>query len=370
MEVKMSWSGVKIKDIAKTQGISIIEIASQIGVSRQTVNDWIKGQIPKGNHLLSIAKILNTSPNSFFQMDLYDDIIIPLHRQRKKSRITDKVQQKSLELAAEYKLFFTNNAAPSIIPVIRMPGNNLPEAKIIANQLRNSLGSTSIFPITYHQTFQLLKSLGIYVIFQNFPADIKSYAFYTKIMGNRVVFVNNSTNIIDLIFPLLHEAIHAMRDEVVPDNGYDELEEKLCDEIASYIQFTDEYVKLVYDTLVDLPKSTQLKKIKNFGKQYSHSLFGIVKRIKKTDKEFLLDVGGADTNLKKEFTSIGNLLNSCTTPGKYISLLENLSPLFISSLCKQVENISDRKLSFLLGLENSLDIIEIRKELTNLCQPV
>lgn len=52
--------------------------------------------------------------------------------------------------------------------------------------------------------------------------------------------------------------------------------------------------------------------------------------------------------------------------GSKCLLFENLSPLFISSLCKQVENISDKKLSFLLGLENSLDIVENRKELTNL----
>lgn len=69
------------------------------------------------------------------------------------------------------------------------------------------------------------------------------------IHGHRIVFVNNSTNIIDLIFPVLHEAVHAIRDEIQINNGFDAAEEAFCDKVANYIQFPDGYVRMVYDVI-------------------------------------------------------------------------------------------------------------------------
>ena len=60
----------------------------------------------------------------------------------------------------------------------------------------------------YGDAFHLLDQLGITTIFRFFPERVKDYAFYTRIHDHRVVFVNNSTNVLDLIFPVLHEAVN------------------------------------------------------------------------------------------------------------------------------------------------------------------
>ncbi len=141
-----------------------------------------------------------------------------------------------------------------------------------------------------------MENLGIKIIFKDFPPKIKAYAFYTKIHSYRIVFVNNTTNVLDLIFPLLHEAVHAIRDELSINDGFDEVEEIFCDMVANHIQFPDGYVRIVYDVIKDLNIGVQVNKLKTFGRNYSHALFGIVKRIKFISPDFNLKIGGAETN--------------------------------------------------------------------------
>jgi hypothetical protein len=215
--------------------------------------------------------------------------------------------------------------------------------------------------MSYDNAFHLLDQLGITTIFRIFPERVKDYAFYTRIHDHRVVFVNNSTNVLDLIFPVLHEAVHAIRDEAYTNNYYDIEEEEFCDNVANYVQFPDEYVKFVFETIKGLPTGHKINKLKVFGHKYSHSLFGIFKRLKTIDPTLNINIGGAGTNLKKEFRTIGDILFEDDDPKSYVKLLTALTPRFINILKEQNENISYRKLGQLLGLESALDAKEIKK---------
>ena len=77
-----------------------------------------------------------------------------------------------------------------------------------------------------------------------------------------------------------------------------------------------------------------------------------------------LNVGGADTNLKREFPTIGEILLQDDDPKSFLDFLSELTPRFINTLKEQNENISYRKLGQLLGLESALDAKEIKKLLT------
>ena len=77
-----------------------------------------------------------------------------------------------------------------------------------------------------------------------------------------------------------------------------------------------------------------------------------------------LDIGGADTNLKKEFPMIGNILFEDDNPKSFVDLLTALTPRFVDALKEQKETISYRKLGRLLGLESALDAKEIKRILT------
>lgn len=361
----MKWEGSKLKEIAKTKKLSLQDLADGASVSRQTVNDWIRGQVPKGNHLLLLCKLLGTNPNAFFSDETGSAVSVPTHRQRMHSKITDSTQKAALDLSKEYLSVFKNSKGFEILPVVRTQDNRgTSEAKKIAERLRLLSGIPDDKPFDYTHTFKLAEALGIYVVFRDFPASIKSYAFYVKIYGHRVVFVNNSTNIIDLIFPLLHESVHAVRDEVTSSGDYDEEEEAFCDLVAGFIQFPPSYVELVYNTINGLSEAVQVNKLKYFAVKYSHSLYGIVKAIKTVEPDFELKVGGADANLRKQFPTIGKLIFSGDDVRKFLETMHVLSKNFFEIISQQIESISNRKLAELLGIESELDAREVKAELS------
>ncbi len=177
-----------------------------------------------------------------------------------------------------------------------------------------------------------------------------------------MVFVDNNTNVLDLIFPLLHETIHAIRDE--EGNAIDDpIEEEFCDLVANYIQFPSDYVQLVYDTIIGRRINIQINRLKGFAKKNSHSLFGIAKELKKLNSTLDFNVGGANTNLKKEFPTIGNILFDVEDVREHIARLTVLSPLFVDILRNQIDNASPRKTAEWLGLESMLDGKQVIDEL-------
>jgi len=362
----MEWLGEKIKYLIKENNSSIVKLAEKTGVSRQTVNDWIKGQIPKGNHLINLCKIFNVNPDFFFSKDFDNSISVPVHRTRRAAKVTSAMQKDALEMARTYEVLFKNDANSSVLPVVRVHNRTDEIAKKIAKELRKRAGLSQNIPPDYEHTFSLLAYLGIRVIFRYFPEKIKAYAFYTKIHGHRIVFVNNSTNIIDLIFPVLHESVHAIRDEIQTNDGFDAEEENFCDKVASYIQFPDEYVHKVYNVINSLSAGAQVNKLKTYGKTNSHALLGIAKRIKTIDPDFDLKIGGADSNLKKGFFSIGDILFLSNDPRDYVAKISALSPLFTSIILNQIDSITISKLGEMLGIESVLDAKAVKDELIKL----
>lgn len=362
----MEWSGEKIKGLIKENNISIIKLAELAGVSRQTVNDWINGQVPKGNHLIFLCKTFNINPDYLFSQDFNDLISVPVHRARKRAKVTSSMQQDTLELAMEYDLLFRNASEPGILPVMRGKSRSEETAKKVAGDLRIKACASNDLPPDYLNTFTLMKNLGIKIIFRDFPARVKAYAFYTKIHNHRVVFVNNSTKVLDLIFPLIHEAVHAIRDEISINDGFDEAEEDFCDMVANHVQFTDEYIKMVRDVIKDLDIAKQVNKLKTFGANYSHALFGIVKRIQSVDPGFTLNIGGADSNLKKKFPTIGEILYRQNEPREYVNAIKELSPLFTRVILDQIDLLTTRKLGELLGIENIMDVKNVKDEFIRL----
>ncbi|MHB1350257.1 MAG: helix-turn-helix domain-containing protein [Desulfobulbaceae bacterium] len=359
----MEWNGSIIKSLAKDQGITLKKLAADIGVSRQSVSDWVKGQLPKGNHLVALCKLLNTTPNTFFTLEANAGITVPSHRAKANAKVTSSRQKYAYQFALEYSVFFKNIREPRVVPVVRALDRSDGCAKSVASKLRELAGASEKGPITLDETFNLMESLGIYVIIKKFPSTIKAYAFYTKIHSYRAVFVDYNTNVMDLIFALLHESIHAIRDEEVIDTSYDQNEEDFCDLVANYVQFPKAYIDLAKNTVTGLPKGHQVYQLKYLGKENTHALYGLVKQIQQLDTSFDLNIGGADTNFKKQFKSIGDVLFTENTASDFVETLNYISPVFVDAITNQLEGISDRKLGELLGIENILDAKDIRDEL-------
>ena len=362
----MKWLGIKIKEISEQNSLNISQLANKMQVSRKTVYDWINGQTPKGNHLLKLCKVLKAQPDDFFSYEKDTPITIPVHRQRRASKITIETQNEAYKLSETYLNLFRNSTTPEIVTVIRDNVKNQKIARAIADKLREKVEIPPEKPMDLRYTFKLIDELGIHIIFKNFPRAIRSYAFYTKIINHRVIFLNNTTKLIDLVFPLLHESIHAIRDEVYVAETYDDKEEGFCDLVANFIQFPNSYVKLVYETLQGLDKGMQINKLKNFARQNVHSLFGIIKAIKIIYPDFDLNVGAADSNLRKEFKTIGHIIYDQSDMLKFLEALKALSKNFYSVVLSQIQFLSDRNLAQILNLDSVHDARQIKLELLKL----
>ncbi len=360
----MSFNGSNIKILSKDMGLTIVRLAEKLDVSRQTVAKWIAGQVPRGEHLVALCRILDTNPDYFFSSATESLITVPQHRSIRKRKDTQEMKSASYELAEQYLNLFRQAPSPIIIPVIRIKQREIDNAKRIAEQLRLLAGIPKDKPFNLPYAFNLLNKLGIYVICRPFPEIIskKIYAFYSKICDQRVVFINTNMKIIDIIFQLLHEAIHAVRDEA-SSLVYDKEEEDFCDLAANFTQFTEEYVSHLAYCIEGCEPPTIITKLKKASTDNIHSMFGIVERLKMINKFPDLNFGGAATNLKKKSKTVEEILFRDNDPRRYIGMLRDLSPLFIDLISKQIPDCSTRKFAEWLGLSTSIDAKAVMEEL-------
>ncbi|MFA4906912.1 MAG: helix-turn-helix transcriptional regulator [archaeon] len=357
----MKWEGSAIRKSAEAQGLSLADLARQVGVSRQAVNDWIGGQIPKGLFLITLCDILNLDPDELFIKEPDKSVQVLVYRPKRKSKVNPEQEEQMKELAGRYKKLFPSTGPTTIRQTLTVSDFNEENAKVIAAKLSQMSGVPEENPLDYLHAFKLLQTLDIYVIFSEFPVS-KLYAFYTCINNHRVVFINFKTNLLDLIFPLLHETVHS----IIRNNKtmlVEDAEEDFCDMVASSTQFPDVYINEIFNLIRIIDPGKQINALKDYCRKNHHAMCGIIKRIKKNNPEFNLSYGGADNVLRREFDIMEKVLHESDNVRKYIQTYRELSPLFINLIIKQIEDLSPRILGEIFSLENYSDMECLKDEL-------
>ena len=365
----MSWQGQQIKALAKGKKLTLQSVAEQVGVSRQALNDWSNGQIPKGGHLLRLCKILGVPPEVFFTSEIDSRITVPMHRTRKAAKLNDLMQSEAKELACSYELFFREASDPGLVQNLRIFKKNEDEIRKASLALRKLGGVENDAPMAFHHAFSLVKDLGVNLIFSNFHKKIKAYAFYTKINSHRVVFVNFDTKILDLIFAILHDSIHSIRDESqVYDDSYiyDKEEEDFCDLVASHAQLTDGYFSFMADSVKGLSENEQLAQLARFSTKHNHAMHAIMVRVGKFIPDFELNVYAIEANIRKTSPSVRDYFFGAKDARGYVECWKSVSPIFINHVIEQIDKISPRRLSELLSIESELDAFEAKEELARI----
>lgn len=350
----MGWNGQQIRTRTKEMGTTLTQLAATLQVSRVALNNWIGGQVPRGASLLGLCRALGVSADYFFSPSPLT-VSVPLHRTKGRSRIDKPMQDAAQALVAEYRLLFQSAPEPGLVPVLRLETRSESSAASMARAFRELSGVAENEPLDYVHLFTLLDKLGIVVVFRTFPKTIKGYAFYCKIGVHRVVFVNTQTHILDLIFPLVHEAVHAVRDE--RSDAYDAEEERFCDMVANRAQFPEGYVATIARMLADKSMPERIVHLKRIGGQKHHAIFGIAQRLEAVNLHLPPDaIGGANTNLKKEYKkTIGDMLFRGEDPVSYIEFLSEYSPRFLSILVDALPSSTERTFGTWIDLENPLD---------------
>lgn len=365
----MSWQGQHIKTLAKEKRLTLKSVADQVGVSRQALNDWSKGQIPKGGHLLRLCKTLGVAPDVFFASERDSRIAVPMHRTRKTAKLNDSMQEEAKELAASYELFFRESSDPGLVQSLRIFKKTESEISKASATLRKLGGIENDAPMNFNHVFSLVKDLGVNIVFSDFHEKIKAYAFYTKINNHRVVFVDFKTKVFDLIFAILHESIHSIRDE---SNAYGETyiydieEEDFCDQIASRAQLTDGYFSFVLEAIKGLNTNTKLSQLAKFAAKNNHTMHAIQKRVGSELPDFGDNLYRVETNLRKSSPTVRERFFKAKDAREYIDLWKSVSPIYLEHVIEQSEKISPRRLCELLSIDSELDAVEAKAELVRI----
>jgi len=347
----MKWLGSQLKEYLRRAGVSQVALAKHVGVSRQTVVDWTKGQIPKGTHLLGICEILDIDPGVLFDDSDSPVQVAPMHRRRRNAKVTPAMQRAAHDLAQGYANLLEAADLPPLEMVARSSGDEL-SAENLARQMRALGGlSNDNAPIDYSHAFRILDRLGICVVFRTFPGMLKGYAFYTVVNDQRLVIVNATTKLLDLIFPLLHETVHAVRNRT-PKSAYAKAEEDFCDRVAGLVQFPDTYVDDAFDAIDGRAAGAQVNALKKMARRHHHALFGLVRRIEERHGELSLagrSVNGADANLRRECPTIGEILLADGATG-FLEMLAELSPSWSRIVRHNVDAMTTSRLAEVLDL--------------------
>ena len=353
----MSFDGSIIKEKARESGFSLTALAEKLHVSRQAVNTWIDGRAPRGKHLVDLCSLLGLRPGVFFATEVNQAVTVPMHRAMRKKALTSEMAEASHATACEYLNIFRQAPASSMVPVVRVQERNDEAAKQTASRLRTISGIKDDKPMSYHGAFKVLAALNIFVVLRPFPREIikDSYAFYSRIADQRVVFVNIDINVLDLIFQLLHETVHAIRDES-PQDITTEAEEAFCDKVAMYTQFPDYYTKTIVTAITGCEPAHIVNMLKEFSGNNAHSIYGLYYRLR---EEGLfpegLSIGGAAAKFKKRFPSLRDVLYRESDPRRFVRELFELSPHFMNLVKTSLPTASIRKVGEWIGLDSTID---------------
>ena len=355
----MKWNGEMLKALCEKQGIAKTKLAKMMSVSRPTVYSWFSNKVPKGHHLLTLCELLDVAPAVLFHEEV-SPVTVPVHRARSNAKITDERRRVSQKLAEEFAPVFGDVKNTEVLSVIRTTGFDEENVRQAAQQLRNLAEIPEKEPCTYKHAFNLLQKLGCYVVFQSFPSEIKSYAFYSEVYGHRVVFVNRKSNILDLVFFLLHEAVHAAFDEQKEIS--DDLE-NFCDAVAGAIQFPSEYLHLVKNLLSDLNAPQQRTLLKKLAKENGHATYGLTKQLFPKDKTRHSAAGKADNYLRRGAPTIDKLFFEKNESAHFLSIYRHLSPQYYQLITSKAPHLSVRRIGELMGLESELDAVQVKEKL-------
>ncbi len=364
----MAWIGERIKDLLESKSITQETLAQEVGVSRQALSKWIKGHTPTGSHLVRLCGALGVSADYFFTEEP-GRIAVPAHRTRGNAKNNEAMQDETLGLARGYELFFRQAPKPGLVPSLRSSRTG-EDARRAARELRSMAGAVDDSPLSAEQVFRLYEQLKISLIPVLFPEKVKSYAFYIRINGHRVVFLNRRSNRLDMTFALIHEAVHAVRDEE-QDSSLDEQQEReeeaFCDRVANLVQFPDSHVDGVWELLKEIPPAKQVNLLKGLCLHEDHAMYGVVKRLGERHSRFSLKVGGADANLHKSVETIDEAFLAAGDPRTYMDKLRTMSPVFTRLLAESAGNLGPRMLGELLHMD-WLDAKELKKELARIAE--
>ena len=340
-----------VKEAMERAGLNPAGLAKKLGVSREAVSKWLKGQsLPRPDKLLKLALLVRLKLDQIVLKT--DDPTEPVVAFRKKGahKTTGKHISHAKEMGwllrplASY-LPFDELIRPA---TLKQPSLDYDYIQKVAAKIREEVGVTPVGPIDFHhliKKFAELQAVLIPVLWGSKERHENALHIFLPDSMTTWVYLNLDSEIHDFKFWMAHELGHILAPSLLGDEGED-----FADALASALLFPQPLAENAYrQVTASRSEGKQMNLIKQIAEKSIISPITVYYEIVKYAKQNNLpkiDFGnaiyGAAKNLSKTYYSVSESLfdGKAPAPSQYIHVAEAQfdSPFFKALKAYLVDN--------------------------------
>lgn len=267
-----------IKSLLSKKGLSQSDLATQVGVSKQVVSAWLKGdKLPSPLNLLRMSTILEFNISDIFISESDSTYNFKLPKNRKETFLDKEYANDMSKCLAEFEKVNIKDLFVSTPFKLISPKTNYRYLINAGKEIRNRI-TQSASTITIEEIINFInKQLNVLIVPVLWGKD-KYFADGLQISFDAYsfLFVNLNSKKDDMKFWLLHEIAHLVAQDLEKDQ-----QEEFANHLAQHILFPEEqvidFIKLI-DTIPS--EQLQLELIKEKADQLGIHPYTVFKQIK------------------------------------------------------------------------------------------
>ncbi len=315
----------KIEESAERLGLTQSKLANILGVSRETVSQWIKGEkSPRPDKLLKLSMALGLNFNEIVLPFPSENEPIVAFRKKGSHKITDQYLDEARD---------TGRVLSTLVPYLPFDQFVRPQTLIrpqqeysyiqsVAAKTREQIGKASNEPIEFQDLidfFNKLNAVIIPVLWGNKDKHENALHIYLPESMTTWIYLNLDCNAHDFKFWMAHELGHVLAPELREDEGED-----FADAFAAALLVPQEIASIEYPHLRRVKQiSHRINHIKSVAEKLCVSPLTVYLEVNKyaeqshlpkIDLEDHQEIYKANTNFNKAFKTISECLFDDKTP--------------------------------------------------------
>jgi transcriptional regulator with XRE-family HTH domain len=321
----------KMLESAERLGLTQTKLAGIVGVSREIVSQWLKGEkSPRPDKLLKLAMALGLSFNDIVLTSPSTNEPIVAFRKKGSHKITDQYLDEARD---------TGRVLANLVPylpfekfvkpqTLMQPRNEYAYIQSVTGDIREKIGKAAEETIEFQDLinfFNKLNAVIIPVLWGSKDKHENALHIYLPESMTTWIYLNLDCHIHDFKFWMAHELGHVLAPELHEDEGED-----FADAFAAALLVPQEIASAEYPYLRRSKLiSHQINHIKTVAEKlcvspltvyWEINKYAIENRLPKIDLEGHQEIHKATTNFNKTYKTVSEWLfgDHTPTPSKYI----------------------------------------------------
>jgi len=349
----------KIQNKLLENGLSQANVAEALGVSREAVSKWFRGDSnPRPAKVMNLARLLNLSFEDVYVRDLSAAPVVRFRKTGAAKTTADHIEKATdmgylLRGLVKYLPFETLCHPAALIE----PRLDQPYVAEAAKQLRNrmNLNSDVVDFTDIIGFFDDVHAVIVPVMWGKRQQHQNGLHIFLPDSGTTWVFLNLDSKIMDFKFWMAHELAHVKTPNLQGQAGED-----FADMFASELLFPLSIAERFVEPLRRLPgPGAVVSRVQDIASEFVISPITVLSQINRAaelfGKEQLdINIHAATTNFNKQFHDVDEILfgTQRPTPANYLRICEETFQTPFFSALQQYVREQDKDASFVQRVMN------------------